>query len=463
MKMIILNIKNKYKYLDKKNKRLFLNTFFSLIIKAAAVLISLLILPAYMSYFIDNKILGLWFTALSVLSLVLTFDFGIGNGLRNNLAIAISKNDKINITKYISSAYIMVGSIITIVILVGYLVFYFIDWNRVFNISSEIIPFENLLEVIRIIFIGIMIQFFLKLVNSIMYALQKPALPSLLTLISSIILLIFVSFSEREDSMSNLKKLAYINVLAANLPLLISTVIIFSNKLKFAIPKLEYFDKSYALKIIRLGGLFFLLQIMFMIISNTNEFLISFLSKPENVVDFKIYNSIFGIVGTVFLLAITPVWSEVTDSYARNELGWIKKLYLNLYKIAIAGVIVLIILFFMNQIIINYWLGINRIQTSYNYSIVFVILGVLFMWNAILSSIANGIGKLKTAMIYLTMGAVLNIPLAYLFTNFFGDWIGVVVANIISLLPFCIMQTIWFWKFFKQKSISNTQDVKNNK
>jgi O-antigen/teichoic acid export membrane protein len=448
---VLNKIKQKYKGTDLKNRRIIYNTFLSFVVTGGGAFISLLLMPAYMRFFPEQQILGLWFTALSVLSWFLTFDLGIGNGLRNNLVDAFASNDNLKVKKYISSAYIMVGVAVFTIVIVGYFVFYYINWNTVFNISETQIPANVLLYVVRIIFIGIMLQFFLRLINSVMYAMQKPVLPNLLSLISSVFLILFLLLSSKEDEITNLIKLAYANVVAANLPILIATVTLFAKKLKYSRPSLKSYDKRSASDIIKLGGVFFWVQIMYMIISNTNEFLISWTTGTANVVDFKIYNSLFGIVGTVFSLAIIPVWSEVTEAYVKNEIAWIKTLYSRLYKIGFLVAVALILLIFLLQMIVNIWLGEKAILIDKIYALVFAISGILFIWNAILSSLASGIGKLKMAVIFMTAGAILNIPMAYLFTTLTNSWIGVVMANIVSILPFCLAQTIWFEKYFNNE------------
>jgi O-antigen/teichoic acid export membrane protein len=447
----INTLKQKYLQNDIKNKRLIYNTIFSFTLKGLGVVISLFLMPSYMRFFPEKQVLGLWFTALSVLSWVLVFDLGVGNGLRNKLVEAFAKDDKVSAKKYISSAYIMVGVTVFIITIVGYFIFYFINWNVIFNVSESLIPKGVLTYVIRIIFVGIMLQFFLKLITSVMYSLQKPALPGLLSLVSTILLIIFLFFSKNDSLVNNLIKLSYANVLTANLPILIATLFLFYKKLRYCIPSFASYDSRFAKNILKLGGTFFGIQIMYLIISNTSEFLITWTTVPQNVVEYKIYYSLFSFIGTIFSLALVPVWSEVTDAYHKKEIEWIKRLYFRLYKLGIIGFIGLLILMFSMQFIVNIWLGNKSVKINYQYSIIFVLSGLIFMWNAILSSFANGMGTLKISFKYMTIGAVANIPLTLLFVFITDSWIGVIIANILSMFPFCIAQTIWLDKYFERK------------
>ncbi len=95
------------KYQSDQKKRIVVNIIVgAFVIRGLALVVSLFTLPAYIRYFNNQSILGLWFTILSVLSWVLTFDLGIGNGLRNELVHATQVNDKDNVKQLVSSAYL---------------------------------------------------------------------------------------------------------------------------------------------------------------------------------------------------------------------------------------------------------------------------------------------------------------------------------------------------------------------
>lgn len=433
---------NKFKESDIKSRRVMINSALAFLIKGVSVIVSLVTLPAYMRYFENQEILGLWFTAVSVLSWILTFDMGIGNGLRNHLVMPLVNKDTIEVKKYISSAYVMVGSIVLLVSFIGYLLIPQIKWNLVFNISDTLISHQQLIVIVRLIFMGIMLQFFLRLISSILFAMQVAIVPSFLSLISSIFLLILVIMGDSEGVIKNIENLAIFNIITSNSPLLIATLIVFLTKLKSSKPNLKYFRLKYAIKVIKLGGIFFWLQLMTMVIFNTNEFLITWLSGPDKVVDYQIYNKIFALVGTLFNLLLTPIWSAVTEASAKKEIFWIRNLYKRLKQLAFVAIIIEIILAFFMQIIIDIWLGDKSIQVNIAYSITFALSGMIYIWVSVNSSITAGLGQLKTSFIYLSLGAFLNVPLAFIFSLLTNSWISIIFANIISMLPYCIIQPI---------------------
>ena len=398
-----------------RGKRILKNTLFSFVIKGGALLISLFTLPAYMRFFENQLALGFWFTALSLLSWILAFDLGIGNGLRNRLVAPLAQNDYMRARGYISSAYVVLGFAVIVISTLGYLIFPYINWNSFFNISPNLISTSTMLSVVRLVFIGVMLQFFFRLISSILYAMQKSYVSGFLLLITNTLLLIFVLLADSGDLERNLKILSFAYIVIANLPPIVLTFYLFLTKLRRAIPSIKYFSKVSVVDLFRLGGAFFWLQIMFMLIYNTNEYLIAFYIGPEMVVDYKIYNSLFAIIGTMFALALTPVWSEVTDAFAQKEYRWIERIHKRLIFFVLLAVAFEVFLILILQNLIDLWLGGNAISVNYKIAVVFAISGSLFVWNAALSSIINGLGKLKIPLVFLTFGAIINIPLAYMF------------------------------------------------
>lgn len=446
---------NKYRKLSKTNKELFSNTIMAFGVRGLGLFVSLYTMPIYMGFFSDQRVLGLWFTMLSLLTWVLTFDLGIGNGLRNRLVKPLVEGDFIKAKSLITSAYTITGFIVIISFVLGLIFFPEISWNSVFNISENLISPEVLLSTIIILYSGVLIQFFLKIVNSIFYSLQISALPNLLALISNISLLIFVIFSIRGDTETNLLIFAKANAVLTNLPLLIATIIVFKTKLKFCAPNIKFYRNKYAFSVMGLGFTFFWLQLMSLVLTSTNEILITWFSDPQYVVDYQIYFKLFSLVGTIFTLSMIPIWSAVTKAHYQRNYIWISKLYTILRIIALVFILAEFILILILQPLVNIWLGGNAITINYLYAFIFALSGGLYVWHSAITSIVNGIAKLKVQIILLTFGGFINIPIAYLLFYITGNWISVIIANIISLAPYCFLQPYFISKFLRKKKDEN--------
>lgn len=446
MKNIIIT---KIKNMSDNNRIVVGNVIGAFAVKGLSLIVSLFTMPAYIAFFNNEAALGLWFTVLSVISWILNFDLGIGNGLRNHLTRELAEKNELEAKKYISSAYVIVGFICAVILIIFLLAFKFINWNFVFNIDDDIVSNRALLLTIQITFAGIMLQLFLKLIQSILYAIQKSSVNNFLSLATSLITLIAVKIIPPGNNDNNMVVMAVIHLLAVAIPLIIATIVAFlGRELRRVKPSIKHISSKHIKSVISLGGVFFLIQVVYMLIINSNEYLVTLLSSTENVVVFRIYNQIFTLGSTIFALTLTPIWSVVTKATAERNILWIHKLYKRLLRLSFIGVCCEFLIVTILQVAVNIWLGSEAITTNYLYGLIFAISGSMIIFVSVISSIANGIGELKAQVVFYSIGFVVKIVLSVLFVRLFNSWIGVQVANIIAMLPYCIIQPIWLHKWF---------------
>ena len=181
-----IKIRLNSKFTNENDKVVVKNIVAAFMVKGSSLILSIFTLPAYLRYFDNQVVLGLWFTILSVMSWIFSFDLGIGNGLRNKLVEAIVNNDKNGIKRYISSAYIIIAVMTLAMITVGLYIISLLNWNSIFNVNPSLISKEALLFALRCVFIGMMFQFSLNLISSVLYALQKSAINNFILLITQL-------------------------------------------------------------------------------------------------------------------------------------------------------------------------------------------------------------------------------------------------------------------------------------
>lgn len=454
---------NKVKNSNENDKIVYRNVLGAFLVKGGALFVTLFTLPAYINFFNNDSVLGIWFTLLSLLNWILNFDLGIGNGLRNHLSMSISLHDEEKTKKYISSAYFAVGGIVLLVSVIFICLAKTIDFNSLLNISIDVISAEAMYRTMVIIFVGVMAQFWLKLINSILYALQKSSINNFLVLCTNVLILLATLLIPSRSNEINIIIMAIIHALAVAFPLLIATIVIFNSDLKYARPQIKNVSKKDIKDVLSLGGIFFLIQIEYMIIMSTNEFLISKTGGSKYVVDYQVYYKLFSLGSTIFALALTPLWSVITKAKAEKNYVWIKNTYkkfLLLAGVFCAGEFLLI--FFMEPILVI-WVGADNIPDIKLWnSIIFAILGCLMILNSVQSSIANGLGELKIQLICFTLGAILRIPLSYILVGVMGDWIGVVAANVVCMLIYCVVQPVEVQLFFKKKILFSKSEGKKD-
>ena len=325
------------------------------------------------------------------------------------------------------------------------------SWNKVFNIQLDLVDAGTMTKVVQILLASIILQFVLRLVTSILYALQEAFVPGLLNLSTNVMMLGFVLLSNALGKNNSLVSLASAYLMAVNLPLIVATFWVFICKIPETRPSVAFFRKDYAMSVLKVGTAFLWLQVIAMVVDNTNNYLITLFVGNSAVVEYQVYNKIFNLPMTMVMLVTTSLWSTITKAKAENDWKWIRASYSKYMKIAFllgaAEFAVIIPL----QWIFNFWLGDKTIPVNYGIAVIFALSGTVMSLRTILANYSNGLCELRVQTIYMTIGAVVNIPLAYVFSRISGSYIAIVLANIVSMAPYCIAQMLWCRKYFKAR------------
>lgn len=432
-----------------KSKILIKHTSIAFMIKGLAIIVSFFTIPTYLIYFSDDIVLGVWFTLLALLSWILNFDLGVGNGLRNKLVESKSKGDVQLSKKLISSSYVSVTALSALIFIIGSLLILNLNWYSILNISSNKISQNNLNLSLLVLLFSVCTQFILKIINSVFYAYQKSFVNNSLLLFSNILILMYMLLANYLDIRGNLLSISLVRLIAINLPLLIATFYFFIFNEVNLIPKIKYYDNKIAQSVLVLGGLFFSIQIFYMLLSTTNEILITNLSGPEYVVKYQIYYRVYTLISTVSMLALTPLWSLITKAKAENDFKWIQSIYRSSLYISLGVTVIQFSVILIGQNIFDIWLGENEFISQTFTSLLFATVGSLMIWTTVFSSFANGLGYLKPQFITFLIAVLLKVPLSIYLVDKFNSWEGVVMAQIIVSSFYVIVQPIFLNKTIK--------------
>lgn len=441
---------NRFKKINIDSKIIIKNVFWAFLIKGLSLLVSFFSVPAFISYFDNNVYLGVWYTLLSVLIWAFTFDFGLGNGIRNKLVKAFTTKSWHDAKCIISSGLTAISVIIVLMCVAGVVILQFVNLNALLNVSTAQISSEELTTAVVITFAAIMLRFILVSVSSIFYALQRSSVNNLLAFISSLLILIYVLAFRFDTPGEALINLSWAYMICYAAPPVVAAMWLFLNELKHCRPSFGAITKKHSKQIIRIGGVFFYCQILFTLIINTDQFLITYFFGPDATVDYTFYYRLTSLVGMIVMLAITPIWSMVTKAFEEKKIEWLSKLYVRLKKIG-WGIIILEFFFIPAiQPLMNLWLGNASIRVDYLTAIAFAVFNGCFIYQSIVSAIVCGLEKMKLQAFFYTLGIVLKIALVFVFASITGNWIIVVWGNVLVFLPYDIAETIRLNRFFKK-------------
>lgn len=443
--IIVRNIKTKINHLlrDEKTRTVFYNSLGSLIVKGFSIIIGFIMTPVYIRFINDDIVLGLWFTLLSIFSWILMFDLGMGNGLRNSLVKYIEADETIKIKSSISSTYAFQLILATLIGLITLPLTLIIDWNNFFDISNEVISNNLLRSLIAISIFGVIGQFVLQTITSIIYALQRTWINNLNTFLISLLQLILIILGKSSEVHANLTYVVITYIIVVNGVLFINTILVFNTILRKNKPSIKFVNKDYILRMLKLGWRFFWIQIVWMLINSSNQLYISLLYGPTNVVTYQVYFKLFFMVATFFGIAITPMWSSITKAHVQKDINWISKAYSAMWKLLLLFAIPILLLLFIMQNVIDLWLGQNTFIVNSIDTFLFSLYTILFMANILVTTIPNATNNLKVQAIIYTFGAILKYPIMLIFHAYNIEWISAVLSNIFILSLFVIIQSLW--------------------
>ncbi len=447
---------------DKDERNLLVNIGVAFAVKGASLFISLFSMPLYIKYFENDEVLGLWYTILSLFSWISICDLGLGNGLRNRLTEVLAVGDTEKARRCVSSTYVALAVIILPIALLGVFLLGFVDLNSFFNVDASIVSTDTMHTAVVILFLGVCFSFVLKTINSVVYAIQKASFNNVLALITSVIPLIYIFFFKGKDMEGNLIALTIVHALAVNLPLLAASFMLFRSKiLRSCVPSLKFYDKATAKSMLGFGVQFFLAQIFFMFLTNTNEIIITSFFSASDVVEYSIYYRLFTVVGSLFMLALTPLWSKVTKDLAQKKFEKIRKTNRVLYVLSALAMLGEFLMVFFCQFLINIWLRDEAISIFYPTAFIFAFYGGMYIFNVVLTTVANGMADLRTQIVFYGIFTLLKIPVIYFLSAAFNNWNVVVLYNGVSFFVFCIFQLLWIERKIKKLISDNEMPIKN--
>lgn len=424
-------------------KMVFSNIINSVIVRGIALAVSMYMMNAYLTYFDSEEYLGIWLTVVSILTWILTFDLGIGNGLRNHLANALAHNDMEKAKELVSSAVFVLAAISILGFVISSGIVFIFDWNQVLNISVDRIGTDVLREILWVSFGTVFLRFFLNIVTAILYALQKTWVNNLIALVTNILLLFYLLCFTPINDLDGLRSLTYAYFFLANAPLLIGLILLFVTSLKMCKPNFHWITRDASRNIIKLGGVFFVVQIELMLLNATNEFVLTSVYGASTVTVYQIYYKVFNVAAILFSIVCQPIWSAITKAAGERQFDYIHAYTRMMYIVASIGTAFCVVGSCIFQRIINIWLGDNAIQVTTATALCFALYTGATMFMNAGTCVANGLGNAKLQMNYYVFALVIR------FGYIFGiakqnkmPWETIILLNGVLLLGIAILQGV---------------------
>ncbi|MBQ7249914.1 MAG: hypothetical protein IJS37_00995 [Bacilli bacterium] len=422
------------------------NLIGSLIVKVLAMLVGLFTVPVYNRFFQTNELYGAWSVIISILAWTLLLDFGFGGGLRVRLADALEQGDVEEQKRLVSSTY--VGSIASSFVLlgIGSILIWSLDLSTLLNIDPVILSPIELKASMTTLLLGLCFEFVLKNICFVLYAAKKSALGSMITFLSHFAILVFFMVFNGVFKGSLFIAGAIIYALAVNFPLVLTTLIVFSlKKFKPMRPSLRYYTWEKCKSVMSFGIVFFIIQVGFVALANTNSVFISSAFGPAIAGDYSKYIKFFSaIIGLMGAVVQQPIWSAIATGISNKKYGQVKKYTKISLLIGLALFVLCCLCGLFLQPIFTLWLGSNSLKVNYLYVVMLIAYSFSFLVSDALIIVCNALKLLKVQAVITVIAAVVKIGISILIiqrpdlTGALG-WSAFVLLDAVCYAPFIII------------------------
>ncbi len=281
---------------------------------------SLITVPLTLKY-LGNERFGLWMTISSVLAMASFADFGVGNGVLNTVAKAFGKDDMVGVRKAVSSGFAVLNAVAVLLLLSFFSIYRFVNWGSFFRVDSPQARAEAgpALAVFAVCFA---LNISMDVVQRVQLGLQEGYRYGVWQMCGSIA--------------------GFIGVLAGiwlrvSLPVLVMVIAgapIFATALNtfhffgFVRPDLrpsrELVSRDAISQIMRLGSLFFVLQVVATISYSADNFIVARTLGAADVTLFAIPQRLFSVILLPITMLLAPFWPAYGEASSRGDIVWIR-------------------------------------------------------------------------------------------------------------------------------------------
>jgi O-antigen/teichoic acid export membrane protein len=405
--------------------------------RVIGLLASLITVPLTFRYLGPERY-GLWMVLISIISVMSFADFGIGNGLINAISEAYGKDDRHLAKEYITSASVMLLGIAAFLALVGAVGYPLVPWMRLFNVKSGAVAAEGA-QAFLVLYCWFALSVPLGVITRAQAGLQQGYFPQIVGAFGSILSLLALLW------VIALKGSLALLVFASTFGTIAATVVngwILFREHPWLVPAWHAYRANSAVKIFKLGLMFFVLQCAFTVAYTSDNIVIAQILGAASVAAYAVPQKLFSFVSMVVGVAITPLWPAYGEALARGDVTWVRRAFLGSLWLGLAiTVTACTLLAIAGPWILKVAVG-KSLHAPMSLLIVLAVWGVVSAVSVVISTLLNGAGVLKAQTVVVVIASLSNLALSIFLTRRLGV-MGVCLGSIITQLAISIPLFLW--------------------
>lgn len=416
------------------------NIYASFAIKGWSAVVALLMVPLTLTCLGEYKN-GVWLTISSLLLWIDQMDIGLGNGLRNRLALHMAHNEVSEARQIVSSTLAILTFIVVPVMLLLMLLIWTTDVYNFLNVEPGLIP--ELRTALTTAVALVCMTFVMKFINNVYMGMQMPAVSNLLMALGQTVALT-VTWLAYVSGNATFIIIVFVNTAAPLLVYLLAYPYTFFKQFPLLRPSTKLVNLHAAIELGNLGVKFFWLQIAAVVQFMTANILISQFFTPAMVTPYQIAYRYISLVMVVFTIVCMPFWNATTDAYERNDMGWIRKANSKMNLMTGAVLLMLIIMVLLSPWVYKIWIG-EACHVPLDITVMMAVYIFLLVLSMRYSYFLNGIGALRLQL-YMTIMTVVFIPAAWAASTLTHNILWFMAVMCICVAPSIVVNMVQFHK-----------------
>ena len=421
-----------------RNRRAVLTGSAATLARVVQIGTSLVTVPLTLKY-LGNERFGLWMTISSVLAMAAFADFGVGNGVLNTVAQAFGRDDIDGIRKAVSSGFAILNLIAASLLLLFFSIYRFVSWADFFRVVSPQARTEAgpALAVFAVCFA---LNISMDVVQRVQLGLQQGYRYGLWQLCGS--------------------AAGFIGVLGGiwlrvSLPILVIAIAgapVFATALNaihffgFVRPDLcpsrRLVARDAISEIARLGGLFFVLQIVVAVSFSADNFIIARTLGAVNVPEYSIPQRMFALLTMMSGMLVAPLWPAYGEAISRGDVAWVRStLVRSLLVVLVVVSTVSGVLLIMSHKLIYWWVG-ARIHPPFLLLLGLAIWTVFNCCGDALASFLNGASIIRFQVVVASIFGIGCLALKIYFIQRYGivsiPWATILAYGFLNATPYAL-------------------------